>query len=433
MVIVVGFGVSRIPLSASPCLAASGVKRGNQEETRLEPMNSDRDIVVLSRDDAMRLGEQTVPRLVLERARADESKALRVGAKLRVPENPRVEFDFRPGLNQSALGAFGYAVTGEVVFDVANAARTRVAQAEAEVELAQAQFAVARLDARALVAQTYVDVQLARVRVAQASERVTIAKRIEDIAVARLAAGAGQEIETSSAKLASMQAKREKVRAQADLEIAQTDLRYLLALKKTDQLRLTSPVMQVVAAPSVATMMAFATKARPEIKVLAREAEVREKAEARLKREAKPKLGALVGVDAAPASPIFGFLGFSFELPVVQRNQRQLAINRARQSSERIALALESQELEHQVQTLRLSFEALRSELELLHSESIPLALTRLALIEEGWRSGHFDVFRVTSAMQDINEMRRQEIDALEQVWRVRLLLERLIGGWPHA
>jgi outer membrane protein TolC len=57
------------------------------------------------------------------------------------------------------------------------------------------------------------------------------------------------------------------------------------------------------------------------------------------------------------------------------------------------------------------------------------MAERTLALVETGWRSGRFDIFRVTTAARDVARVRSLRLDALEAAWLDRIALERATGG----
>jgi outer membrane protein TolC len=77
----------------------------------------------------------------------------------------------------------------------------------------------------------------------------------------------------------------------------------------------------------------------------------------------------------------------------------------------------------------RAAYETRRRELQSLRDAALPAAERTLELVEVGWRSGRFDIFRVTNAARDVARVRGLRLDALEAAWMERIAVERAIGG----
>jgi outer membrane protein TolC len=151
----------------------------------------------------------------------------------------------------------------------------------------------------------------------------------------------------------------------------------------------------------------------------------------RLEREVYPRVGLFTGVDAAPYSAMFWSVGASVELPVAQRNQGPRAVAAREIETERSRFELEQRRITREVTSARSAYEARRAELAVLADQAIPAAERNLTLIETGWRSGRFDVFRVTAASRDLVRSKGLRLDALEAAWMERIALEQAAGGWP--
>jgi outer membrane protein TolC len=143
-------------------------------------------------------------------------------------------------------------------------------------------------------------------------------------------------------------------------------------------------------------------------------------------------VGLYAGLDAAPYSAPFWSVGASVELPVVQRNQGPLAINTRERESEQARLELARRRVEREVMAAFSAYDARRAELRILVDEALPAASRNLDLIEMGWRSGRFDIFRVTAAARDLVRVKAMRLEALEAAWVERIALERAAGGWPR-
>jgi cobalt-zinc-cadmium efflux system outer membrane protein len=379
---------------------------------------------------AQALAEANAADVRVAEARIAEAQATRVGAHLRLPSNPRLSIDGRPGLDRSSRGEVGYSASLDVLLEAGGAPGARLGEADARTALARKEASLARLDARLRATSSYAAMALDRLRIAHAHEAVQLAERLVAAARERRAAGAGSDVEVTSAEAELAERRAEVLAAEADESLHQMELRWLLGLPLTRALVLSTPIDAPAEAPAVAALRALAAEQRPDLAISEARLASLAAADVRLAKEALPKVGLFGSVDASPASPLFGILGVSVELPLAQRNQgpravvaaeRQTELERARAILQRLALELGARREVH---------EKGRAELGLLVASGIPAAQRRFALVEEGWRAGRFDVFRVTAAAHDLVRLRALRVDVLRRIWSERVVLERLTGGW---
>jgi outer membrane protein TolC len=59
----------------------------------------------------------------------------------------------------------------------------------------------------------------------------------------------------------------------------------------------------------------------------------------------------------------------------------------------------------------------------------VPAAERNESLVEEGWKAGRFDIFRLTSATRELNRIRRQRLETLLAAWTDAIELQRASGG----
>jgi cobalt-zinc-cadmium efflux system outer membrane protein len=149
----------------------------------------------------------------------------------------------------------------------------------------------------------------------------------------------------------------------------------------------------------------------------------------RLLREAIPRLGYNLGLDAAPASPVFGYVGISIDVPVAQRNQGPRAVAAAQRETERARLAAQLRRVEREVTTARRSYLHRIEQVTVLERHALPNARRTVELIEAGWRAGKLDVFRLTSASRELVRIERERIDTLHAAWTDFIELQRAAGG----
>lgn len=381
--------------------------------------------LALSLDDARRRAAQVAPGVRLSLRRVAEAEAAKVGAGVWLPQNPTVNLDGRNG----GSAGWGYGGGLQVLFDGFGAPQARVREAnERSSEVAEG-AQLSQLEATLDATQAYVAASLARREVAHAAEAIELARRLLAAANERQTAGAGNAVEVSSAQVELAERAADLHQATAKQSLEELRLRTLLRLRPGLALDLTTRIDIPAPARAPDALIADALEHAPDLKLLkARLASLEAQSE-RLRREARPKLGAYAAIDQAPQSAPFGILGLSVELPVAQRNQRPLAINDAERTTEQLREELVREQLQLSLTYRIAAYEQARQEAAVLGDSGIPTASERLRLVEEGWRAGRFDVFRVTTAAADLVRLKALRIEVLNRLWRERLELERLLGG----
>jgi cobalt-zinc-cadmium efflux system outer membrane protein len=392
---------------------------------------SDQQPVALSLDQALALAQRVAPDLRLAEGRVREADASKVGASVRLPVNPRISFDGRPGLDRETRGKIGYASSLDFVFELGSVPASRMREADARIDLARAETAQNRLDVHARVLRAYTGTRLGNLRIEQATQAITIAERILAATRDRLAAGAGSDIEVTSAQIELATLRGELFRARGDRTRFEMELRHLLGLSATAAIELTSPADKPEPGPPIESLVRYALAHRPDFVVMQARLSLLAASDERLRREARPKLGLAAGLDASPQSPMFGSLGLSIELPVAQRNQGPRALVAAERWTENLRLEIERSRAELELRATLAAYESRLAEMDVLTQEGIPAAEQRLDLVETGWRSGRFDIFRLTTAARELVQMKALRLGLLEQIWLERANLITLSGGWP--
>jgi outer membrane protein, heavy metal efflux system len=383
----------------------------------------------LSLKEAITRAEQRAPDVVLAGYAVREAKAQRVGAGVVFPVNPRVAADARPPITGGTLHDIGYSANLEMYFDVGGAPSARVREAERAGEVATADLALERLRGRIAAWTAYLRVRVAETRIEETRALVSIGERILRASRQRGAAGASGDIEETlaTADLGQLRAAIESASRQREEHVA--TLRELLDLPPTQTLSLTTPLDEPPAAPAMDALVARAIEARPELAQIRARLAYLDARHDRLKSERFPRLGAYMGVDAAPVSPIFGVLGISVELPLFQRNQGPRAVVEAARATEMERQELQARRILREVAAIHAAYESRRSELKLIATTAVPAAERTLELVEQGWLAGRFDVFRVATAARDVARVRASRLDALEAAWLARIALDRAAGG----
>jgi cobalt-zinc-cadmium efflux system outer membrane protein len=362
-----------------------------------------------------------------------EAQASRVGQGIILPTNPRLFGDYRPMAfelaGQPTEPRNGYAVGLDGLVEVSGAGGARVDEAEQRARVAEAELAAARAAAAARAYAAYVEVQVADRRFDVVDRALELQQRVLDASRERVSAGVAGEpdVTTVSVELASIRAQR--LDAERLSALARLSLRAVLDLAVDAPLDLASVELEPGEVEDEATLARRGLERRPELSALRARVELLDRTDDRLAREAFPKLGYNVGLDAAPASPVFAFFGLSVELPFAQRNQGPRAVAAAQRVSEVERVELELRKVAREVSAAYAGYTTRRAQLRVLTDDALPAARRTEDLVEEGWRAGRFDVFRLITATRELLRVERDRLETLQAAWSDYVELQRASGG----
>lgn len=381
----------------------------------------------LSWPEVRRLARESAPEVRLSSRAVAEAIAAGTSAGLILPTNPRLSTEGR--LSGGSTPGLGYAVGLDVQVEVSGVGAKRVAEARERVELARSELALAVSASQARAWSLGVDLSIAHQRVAWLEKLVELQQRVQRASLERKQAGvaAEPELEAVAVELASWQVARTE--AQAQVVAAEFGLRTALDLSATEKVQV--PLVQDAPTEeeSLADLLVRAADRRPELAAQRARWRVVEATLARLERDVVPKLGILGGVDAQASSPTYGLLGLSIELPVAQRNQASIAVARAQRETEQERARLLERHIAREVALSHARYWSHRARLELLTRAAIPAAENAARLVEDGWRAGRFDVFRLTVVLRDLLRAHMDALEALRSSWVEFIELQRLSGG----
>lgn len=384
----------------------------------------------LSLPQALALSQARAPMLVMARHAVREAEARRVGAGLIFPANPRLSIDVRPPITYFGTNHDpGYGVMLDFPVDLGGAPSARVHEAQRYADLAGAELKIERLRARYDTWTAYVRAAIDTERVVALEQLTDIGERVLSASRQRSERGAGNDIDEALAEGQVVQLRVQIEEARRTRDAHMMALRDGLDLAASEALTLTTTLVDPPPPPDANGLLARALVSRPEVAGLRGRMAVLDASDRRMAREVFPRMGLYVGVDAAPASALFAMVGLSVELPLAQRNQGARARVAAARAGEDDRLALQLRRIEREVVAAHASFTSRLVQLRALTDSALPAAQRALDLTETGWRSGRFDVFRVTAAARDVGKVRGMRLDALEAAWLDRIELDRAIGG----
>lgn len=359
----------------------------------------------------------------------DEAEATRVGAGIFLPTNPRLFMDYRRLSFSPPMDPLnGYNLGVDGTLEVSGAGFSRMAEADRRVELARTELSLAQTFARVRAWVAFVELQAAFERVRIEEGALLIAQRVESASRERLKNGVAGEPDVAAAAL-EVASVRVGLQESRRLELlARASLRQVLDLPADEPIELEAALSDPAEAADETTLVQRAIDRRPELASVKARLALLETVETRLTREGFPRLSYNFGFDAAPASPVFGYAGLGLELPV-QRNQGPRAVTRAQTETERVRLETEVRRVRRDVSATRQSLMSRLSQLSTLTRDAVPAAERNESLVEEGWKAGRFDIFRLTSATRELNRIRRQRLETLLAAWTDAIELQRASGG----
>ena len=386
------------------------------------------DALPLSLPETLVRADREAPEVTRARRAVRESEARRIGAGVIMPVNPRLSVDARPPLTGAFPSGVGYSASVDFLFEVSGAGGARIREAAHHTEVARADLAVQRLHARADAWTAYLHVQVSDQRIALAQSAEHIAVGVLDASRKRAAAGAAGDIEPSTATLELALVRAMLASVLREREVRIMELRETLDLEATRPIELTTALPDPPNIEDKDAAVATALTSRPELGVIRSRVSLLDVSDERLAKEAFPKTGFYVGVDSSPSSVPFGIVGVSVELPVAQRNQGPRAMVAESRASELVGLSLSSRRIAREVLATRAAYSARVAELKVLDDDAVPAAERTFQLVEQGWRAGRLDIFRVSSAARDLASVRDRRLSVLEAAWTERIALAGAMG-----
>jgi outer membrane protein TolC len=252
---------------------------------------------------------------------------------------------------------------------------------------------------------------------------------MEESVRTRVATGAASDIDLQLATLERSRIQRDRyefVQAAGD---AIAELTTLLALPPETRVRLTTQVAAPQGdLPALDVAIARAEQQRADLKALdARRSEL-DAAIVRLKREAVPSPTLFLDFARDVPGEVFFRGGLAIPLPLVRRNQGQIAQVRAEQASVDVERTIGTREVALEVDRALRAATTRRAQVELDEKEVVPAAEAALDLLTQGWRAGKFDLFRIIQASRESGDARRRALENLGHLWEARIELDRAMG-----
>lgn len=375
----------------------------------------------LGLEEAIRLSLQGAPSTAVAIARREALAAAREAAGLKPRPSVEVSVEnFGPPIGDLYDQ---FQVTGTYSQPVERGGKraARVSLAEREVDIAEAEAIVARLELIQLVQQGYVEVQAAEAGITVARERLRVAQELER-EVGRRVASAKDPV------FAGTRAKTGVAEARVDLDLAiharDAALKRLTALwggprtyagvEQADFLELARLNPLGPSPADLAIVQARIARAEAAIRVQ--------------RTNATRDITVSGGPRIIGSGAIGAVAGVS--LPLGGRRLAQARVTEAQAESRRVAaeLAVERLRLERAIALAAERAEESRREAQLLRGEVIPSAQRTLEQVRFGYNRGFFAFADVSSAQVALTNARSRVITAARRYHEASVELDRLTG-----
>ena len=256
-----------------------------------------------------------------------------------------------------------------------------------------------------------------------ARRREELCRRLYDSARARVQAGAASDIELHLAEVERGRLESDRIEA----ELAVTDARAELARLVGDVDELSTP-LALPEAELPNDLLDRARRQRADLLALDEQKSALDAQIARFRREAIPSPTLFLDVATSQPGQIYYGGGIAVPIPIWQRNQGPIAVARAAKDAVGVERELLDREIALEVARAERTTRARQKEADLWRRTIVPAAEANLELIEQGWRAGKLDLFRVITAAREAGEARRTELDRLGAFWQSLIELNRATG-----
>jgi outer membrane protein, heavy metal efflux system len=274
---------------------------------------------------------------------------------------------------------------------------------------------------------------LARRRRRDLLQRVEVLnRRVRDASQARVKAGESPAMEANLAEIRFGQSRKETLVAEKDYTVALLDLKRLLNLAPEAALDPSGDLHAWPTAHVLETLVARATKGRPDLLASQREVE-RVDAETMLTRRLiipNPTLEGFYREEAGleGSERIMGG-GLRIPLPVFDRRQGELVALAARRRQAQFEVDGTLRTVEKEVANAFQSYEAARREVEIFERDILGRAEENFRFIETAYRAGKIDFFQFIVVQNDLVGAQLSYVDSLAAFREAEVNLERAVGA----
>ncbi|ROO26322.1 hypothetical protein SAOR_11230 [Salinisphaera orenii MK-B5] len=385
-------------------------------------------------DDALEWAQQYNPAVRAARIRIERRSGEVTDADVPVPSNPRLELEAgRRRQPQRSSTDIGIRISQEFWIAGQGGLRERAARDTLEAARGDYDFLVASVRARTRAA--FLSVLVAEEAVATAERVVDVNRRLSAYARKRLEAGAGTRIETNAADIGHQRARALLAEARDQATRARLQLKDRLAIDPSRRLAIAGDIgFEDLTLPDRDTLLARAIRRRGDLDAAAARVAAAGEQLSLARRRLVPNLTVFgfyreeAGGRGDGGADITGG-GVGFELPLLDRHagDREIA------SAELAAARLDQDTLQREVRLQVLSgisaYRGARESADALGSAVLEAAEQTLELTRRSFAAGKVGAPAITSAQNNLIDVRRDYLDALNALIAAGTDLERATGG----
>jgi outer membrane protein TolC len=377
---------------------------------------------------------QRSPQVLAARATLQAARAYRAYGSMPRVGNPII--GLRAMIGRPDSPAATYSALVGLPFDVSGKRRTYRSEATWVEREAEARLAVTQNDVRAEAREAFVEVALGLERERVAQSNAEVARDFLARVKARFDAKAATALDVALSHRDYAESNAAVAQARVMSMDARGRLRQLLDLETSAALDTAAlPAPQMPQGLSLELAIERALKLRREPAQFDASAERAKVMDKRLFREAVAPL-VLSGEYEAQGNrntQTSGGVSMNAELPVLLTNQGDRAVVRAEGDVMRLSADLMRRRVGREAMAAYQQLEAALVELAAIEQDATPAAEQALAMTNEMLEAGAIDYFRLLNARQSAFGLRARRIDVLRNVWRLRIALERSVGGLEEA
>lgn len=382
----------------------------------------------LSEEEVVSIALTLNPDLKAKRLEIGEAQSLLVAAG--IWPNPELGVSVGHGIG----GASGYTVGMDLLFELLRpnerSARKQAAQAQVDAKRAEVAAEEFRLATEARTG--LLNVLAAEASVSQLTQATTLRQRVADLLRERREAGDVTELERSAAEMELGQVQRELREARREVANARRDLNRLMGLPPDYVLQLTDAgkPLEIRTAYSLASEDLERRMLTGRFELRAREADYQ-------RTEQELRLAMLRQYPRVSLGPTFERelegdkslgLGASIELPLLDRNQGEIAEKQAQRDQLRQAYTAALHQLRAECAAAYAGLRQAEEELAAQEKDLLPLVRRNEELFEGAFRAGEVPVLDWITAQERTLEARREYLKAAIEYRKAVIALEGALG-----
>ena len=293
---------------------------------------------------------------------------------------------------------------------------------------ATARLRARRAEVAADVRQAFGRALAAKRLLAITRENLELARQTAKAAETRLELGDGSRIEVNTARVEVGRAAREVSLARRGHAAACADLRLLLALDPTVELRLDGDLTTPFVTPAEGDgLEQRALRNRAERVATEQDVEGARAEQTFADRDwlPRPRIGVRYEKDEGD-DVVLGTL--SFDLPVFNQNQAARGVAAAQLSQAELALAATQRRIRQEVLLAVSRLATAREAAQAFEGQVVDAMEENLKLINTAYEAGKIDLFELLLIRRDTLEARRGHIEALEELRAAEAALAKAMG-----